>query len=160
MTTSIETSVLAAVLATSAGHPLLFRQRLTITIRSNRGTGPAAGTWTAGRRLTTAAGTTPCASTSDLAEEAMAGLVAVVAGWVRNIATKAASGLERAMPGPLDAGQALAATLAAECVVVDGARCPGGWHPADLSTGWTWRQPEASGLASMVAGAGIDRRGR
>ena len=50
MTTSIETSVLAAALSAAARHPVLFRQRLTITIKSAHEAETAAATRTAAVR--------------------------------------------------------------------------------------------------------------
>ncbi len=91
---------------------------------------------------------------------AAAGFAAVVAGWVRKVGTKVTSGLERALTGPLAAGSVLDAALMTECGAAGATLRRFNRNTTAVSPGWARRLPEASGPPLMVAGVGVNRRGR
>jgi len=164
--TDTELAVIAAVASTSTLHPVLFGQRLILTIKYTRGGQPAAAPRTITVRVRTTVRMPLFADIWASAGPAVAGVAAVVAGWVRKIAPKAASGLEQALPQPLVAGPVLGAALVTECKAVelpcDRADRAGRWtgvvrHKWAMSTGWTLARSGASTRPSMVEGAGVDR---
>ena len=160
--TDTELAVIAAVASTSTLHPVLFGQRLILTIKYTRGGQPAADP----RTITVRVRTTVCmplfADIWALAGPAVAGFAAVVAGWVRKIATKVNRGLNRAVPKSPATGPVLDTAPVAECGAVgvsrDRSDRAGRWIGADqpkgsVNTGWTSARPP------MVVGAKNDRRG-
>ncbi len=155
----IELAVITTVLATAAGHPLLVGQRVTLTIKSARETHPVAGAGSAPVRIRITVRTPPGAGIWGTAGQALADLATRVAGWVRKLVAAATSGLERALPEPLAIGAVLCPALVTQREAAGLARGRVDRQVAGASTGWSQRLPEASGLASTVAGAGIDRRG-
>ena len=158
--TDTELAVIAAVASTSTLHPVLFGQRLTLTIKYTSGAQPAATPRTITVRVRTTVHMPLFADIWASTGPAVAGVAAVVAGWVRKIATKVTNGLERALTGPLAAGPALCPALVTEREAAGLARGRVDRQVAGASTGWSQRLPEASGPPLMVAGVGVNRRGR
>ncbi len=158
--TDTELAVIAAVASTSTLHPVLFGQRLILTIKYTRGGQPAADPRTITVRVRTTVRMPLFADIWDSTGPAVAGFAAVAAGWVRKIATKVTRGLNRAVPESLVAGPVIGTAPVAECGAAGATLGRFNWHTTAESPGWPQRVPDASGPPLMVAGAGIDRRGR
>ncbi len=120
--TDTELAIIAAVAATSAGHPVLFGQRLTLTIKYTSGAQPAATPRTITVRVRTTVHMPLFADIWASTGPAVARFAAGVAGWVRKIATKPGSGPEQTPRDRVDRADRQIGVV---------------WHKRGMTAGWT-----------------------